>query len=405
MKVFLGAAPGVGKTFEMLNDARRRLAAGADVLVGIVETHGRADTAAQIGELPVLGRQRIDYRGQVIEEFDLDAALARRPRILLLDELAHTNAPGSRHPKRWQDAEELRDAGIEVWTTMNVQHLESLSDPVARITGVRVAETVPDSVLAGADAVVLIDIPPAELLERMRQGKVYRPDQADRALRGFFREGNLAALRELALRRTAERVDADVSGYMRANAIPGPWPSGARVLALVGADDSAEAVVRAARSIADALRGRLLAAHVEVPGADGDVVLAAAGLRLAESLGAQAETLVDAHVPRAILAHARAHNVTHLVMGRARPSLLRRLAGRTLAGVLLREASDFTLHLVPDALARPRPTTLPSFLPRSLRWVAPPALVGFASLVGELLDDTIPDAGMGMLYLVATVAA
>jgi two-component system sensor histidine kinase KdpD len=224
LKVFLGGAPGVGKTWEMLAEARRRAAGGDDVLIGIVETHGRAETQSAIGDLPILPRARLDYRGQVLEEFDLDAALARRPRILLLDELAHSNAPGSRHPKRWQDVEELRDAGIEVWTTMNVQHLESLSEAVARITGVRVAETVPDRVLAEADAVELIDIPPAELIERMRQGKVYRPDQAARALRGFFREGNLAALREMALRRTAERVDADVTGFMRANYISGPWP-------------------------------------------------------------------------------------------------------------------------------------------------------------------------------------
>jgi len=222
LKVFLGAAPGVGKTYEMLAEARRRRAGGADVLIGIVETHGRAETQAAIGELPLLPRARLTYRGQELEEFDLDGALARHPDILLLDELAHTNAPGSRHPKRWQDVEELREAGIEVWTTMNVQHLESLSEAVARITGVRVAETVPDRVLAEADAVELIDIPPAELIERMRQGRIYRPEQASRALRGFFREGNLAALRELALRRTAERVDADVTGYMRANAIAGP---------------------------------------------------------------------------------------------------------------------------------------------------------------------------------------
>ncbi|EFH09269.1 osmosensitive K+ channel His kinase sensor domain protein, partial [Pseudoroseomonas cervicalis ATCC 49957] len=259
LKVFLGAAPGVGKTWEMLAEARRRQAGGADLLVGIVETHGRAETQAQIGSLPVLPRRPLAHRGQALLEFDLDAALERRPAILLLDELAHSNAPGSRHPKRWQDVEELREAGIEVWTTLNVQHLESLSDAVARITGVRVAETVPDAVLAGADAVELIDIPPAELLERLRQGKVYRPDQAARALRGFFREGNLAALREMALRRTADRVEADVTGYMRANAIAGPWPSGDRVLALIGADASAEAVVRQARRIADALRAPLIA--------------------------------------------------------------------------------------------------------------------------------------------------
>ena len=312
-----------------------------------METHGRAETQAQIADLPVLPRARIEYRGQALEEFDLDAALARRPQILLLDELAHTNAPGSRHPKRWMDADELRAAGIEVWTTMNVQHLESLSDAVARITGVRVAETVPDRVLAEADAIELIDIPPAELLERLRQGKVYRPDQAERALKGFFREGNLAALREMALRRTAERVDADVTGWMRANAIAGPWPAGDRVLALVGADATAETVVREARRIADALKAPLVALHVERPNAPEGVDPGPA-LRLAETLGAEAETVVAADLPSAILREARARNATHLVIGRGRPPLWRRLTGRTLSGALLRRATDFTLHLVPD---------------------------------------------------------
>src|SRR4051794_12135819 len=290
LKVFLGAAPGVGKTFEMLVQARRRRLGGGDIVVGLAETHGRAETAAQIGELEVLPRARIDYRGRFLQEFDLDAAQARRPQILLLDELAHTNVPGSRHPKRWMDVEELRQAGIEVWTTMNVQHLESLSEAVARITGVRVAETVPDRVLAEADAVELVDIPPAELLDRMRQGRVYRPDQAERALKGFFREGNLAALRELALRRTADRVDAEVSGYMRANAIAGPWPVGERVLALVGADAAAETVVRQARRIADALRASLVALHVERPGMEEGTDPAPA-LRLAQALGAEVETV------------------------------------------------------------------------------------------------------------------
>ncbi len=233
LKVFLGAAPGVGKIVEMLAEGRRLQEAGRDVLIGLVETHGRAETEAAIGTLPKLPLRAIAYRGQVLFEFDLDAAPLRRPGVLLLDELAHTNAPGSRHAKRWQDVEELRDAGIEVWTAMNVQHLESSAEAVARVTGVRVTETVPDAVLKGADAVELVDIPPAELLERMRAGKIYRPEQAERALRGFFKEGALAALRELALRRTADRVDADVTSWMRRNAVAGPWPVDDRVLALI----------------------------------------------------------------------------------------------------------------------------------------------------------------------------
>ncbi|MBW6402006.1 sensor histidine kinase KdpD [Roseomonas sp. HJA6] len=405
LKVFLGAAPGVGKTWEMLAEGRRRAAGGADVLIGIVETHGRAETQAAIGTLPILPRARLDYRGQVLEEFDLDAALARRPAILLLDELAHTNAPGSRHAKRWQDVEELRAAGIEVWTAMNVQHLESLSEAVARITGVRVAETVPDRVLAEADAVELIDIPPAELIERMRQGRIYRPDQATRALRGFFREGNLAALRELALRRTAERVDADVTGYMRANAIEGPWPAGDRVMALVGGDAAAETVVREARRIADALKAPLLALHVERAGVpqDGDPD---AALRLAERLGAATETVVAADLPAAVLAQARMRNVTHLVIGRGRPSPWRRLTGRSLAAGLLRRATDFTLHLVPDATAAPPGAPRPrGRLPAWLPWIATPLLIAAATLIGAALDGTVPEASLGMVYLVPIVGA
>lgn len=404
LKVFLGAAPGVGKTFEMLTEARRLQAAGVDVAVGLLETHGRAETAAQCGALEVIPRRRVPYRGQVLEEFDPDAALARRPKVLLLDELAHSNAPGSRHPKRWQDADELRAAGIEVWTTMNVQHLESLSEDVARITGIRVQETVPDHVLAEADAVELIDIPPAELQERLRQGKVYRPDQAARALKGFFREGNLAALRQIALRRTAEWVDADVTGYMRANAIAGPWPSGDRVLALIGGDAAAETVVRQARRIADVLRAPLLALHVERMGTV-DRADPAPALRLAESLGAEVETVVAGDLPSAILAHARARNATHLVLGRSRPPLWRRLIGRTLSAALVGDAGAFTLHLIPSPAARPpAPPPRAAGLPGWLGWLAVPLLTAAATGLSLWLDRVMPDGGLGMIYLAAVVA-
>ncbi|MBP0492617.1 sensor histidine kinase [Pararoseomonas indoligenes] len=405
LKVFLGAAPGVGKTYEMLTEARRRALGGTDVVVGLAETHGRAETAAQLSGLEVLPRARLAYRGQVLEEFDLDAALARHPAILVLDELPHSNAPGSRHPRRWQDVEELRAAGIEVWTAMNVQHLESLSDAVARITGVRVAETVPDHVLAEADAVELIDIPPAELLERLRQGKVYRADQAERALRGFFREGNLAALREMALRRTAERVDADVTGYMRANAIAGPWPTGDRVMVLVGGDPAAEGVVRHAQRIAATLRAPLVALHVERPGAArGDP---SAALRFAETLGAETETVVDTDVPRAILAAAAERNVTHLVLGRGRPSLWRRLTGRTLSATLLRRATDFALHLVPDPVGTGRRTAPPPAraVPPWLGRVSVPLIVLAATGIGFGLDGIVAEGALGMVYLAATVAS
>lgn len=400
LKVFLGAAPGVGKTVEMLAEGRRLVEDGRYVLIGLVETHGRAETEAAIGALQRLPLRDISYRGQVLQEFDLDAALARRPGILLLDELAHTNAPGSRHPKRWQDVEELRDAGIEVWTTMNVQHLESSAEAVARVTGVRVAETVPDAVLKGADAVELVDIPPAELLERMRAGKIYRPEQAERALRGFFKEGALAALRELALRRTADRVDADVTSWMRRNAVVGLWPVGDRLLALIPGGAAAEPVLQQARRLADALHAPLLALHVERPGQESDP---AAGIALAQQLGAETEVTTATDLPNAILAHARARRATHIILGRGNPPWWRRVIGQTLIGALTRKAPEFTLHVVPSQVSE-RTAPQPRHLPSWISWFAVPLLVGSATLVCTALDGMVPDAAFGMVYLAAVVA-
>ncbi|MDB5379979.1 MAG: sensor histidine kinase, partial [Rubritepida sp.] len=372
---------------------------GVDVVVGVVESHGRRETEALLEGLEVIPRQEVEYKGHLLAEMDLDAILKRRPQLVLVDELAHTNAPGSRHPKRWQDVEELRDAGIEVWTTMNVQHLESSAEAVARVTGVRVAETVPDSVLAGADAVELVDIPPAELLERMRAGKIYRPEQAERAMRGFFKEGALTALRELALRRTADRVDADVTGWMRRNAVAGPWPVGDRVLALVPGNAPADAVLHQAKRIAVALRAPLLALHVEQPGQSGDP---GPGLALAQQLGAETEVTTASDLPSAILAHARLRNATHIIVGRGNPPLWRRLLGRTLIMALAHRATEFTLHVVPNATARPAAPERP--WPAWTSWFAIPLLVGAATLVCDALDGRVPDAGLGMVYLAAIVA-
>ncbi|WP_431305527.1 ATP-binding protein [Sediminicoccus sp. BL-A-41-H5] len=400
LKVFLGAAPGVGKTVEMLTEARRLREAGTDVLIGLVETHGRAETEAAIGTLPRLPLSAIAYRGQVLHEFDLDAALARRPAILLLDELAHSNAPGSRHAKRWQDVEELRDAGIEVWTTMNVQHLDSSAEAVARVTGVRVAETVPDAVLKGADAVELVDIPPAELLERMRAGKIYRPEQAERALRGFFKEGALAALRELALRRTADRVDADVTSWMRRNAVAGPWPVGDRVLALIPGEGSAEPILQQARRLADALHAPLLALHVEQPGQAEDP---GPGIALAQQLGAETEITTATDLPATIVAHARARRATHIVLGRRTMPWWRSLLGHRLIAALASAAPEFTLHVVPSPVAAPGPSPARAW-PGWVSWLAVPLLVGGATLACMVLDGMVPDAAFGMVYLAAIVA-
>ena len=253
LKVFLGAAPGVGKTFAMLSGARRLSLAHLDVVVGIAETHGRIETEALLDRLEVLPRRTVDYRGTQLSEFDLDAALARHPALLIVDELAHTNVGESRHPKRYLDIEELLAAGIDVWTAVNIQHLESLSDVVSRITGVLVRETVPDTVIDRADEVVVVDVTPAELITRLSEGRIYLPENARRAANGFFKPGNLTALRELALRRTADRVDDQMVDHLRQNAIEGAWPALERILVCVGSDPTSQRVVRAASRLASGL--------------------------------------------------------------------------------------------------------------------------------------------------------
>jgi len=265
LKVFLGAAAGVGKTYAMLEAARARRSEGMDVVIGWVDTHGRVETEALLTGLEILARRPIEYRGTILTEFDLDAALARHPSLILVDELAHTNVPGSRHAKRWQDVQELLDDGINVYTTLNVQHLESLNDVVAQITTVRVRETIPDSVLEQADEVELVDLPPEELLQRLKEGKVYVPDQAQEAIRNFFRKGNLIALRELALRRTADRVDEQMQDYMRDHAITRTWPAAERILVCVRAGPLGVKLVRAARRMAARLRAEWLTVYVETP--------------------------------------------------------------------------------------------------------------------------------------------
>src|SRR5580693_6897382 len=263
--VFFGAAPGVGKTYAMLEAARSERDLKRDVVIGVVETHGRYDTSALVIGLPLLPRAKLAHQGVIVEEFDLDAALARKPGLILIDELAHTNGPGTRHAKRWQDVEELLDAGIDVYATLNVQHIESLNDVVAQVTGVIVRETVPDRVLQEATEIRLIDLPPDELLERMEAGKVYVPEQAERAVENFFRKGNLIALRELALRRTAERVDAQMRVYRTEHGIQRVWPAGERVLVGVSPSPASARLVRATRRMAGSLHAEWIAAYVETP--------------------------------------------------------------------------------------------------------------------------------------------
>src|SRR5258707_4508411 len=263
LKIFLGAAPGVGKTYEMLSAAKAKSREGFDVVVGVVETHGRRETEALLDGLELIPRRPVDYKGHHLAEMDLDAILKRRPQLVLVDELAHSNAPGSRHPKRYLDVEELIGAGIDVFTTLNIQHVDSLNDVIARITRIRVRETVPDSILDQADDIEVIDLAPGDLIQRLREGKVYVPHQAERAIRHYFSPGNLTALRELALRRTAQRVDEQLLSHMRAHAISGPWAAGERVLVCISEAPSTAGLIRSARRAADHLRAPWTAIYVE----------------------------------------------------------------------------------------------------------------------------------------------
>src|ERR1700728_3032068 len=320
LRIYFGSSAGVGKTYAMLAAARKLKSEGRDVVVGVVETHGRSETAALLEDMELLSLKTLPYRSRELSEFDLDAALKRQPALILVDELAHSNVQGQRHPKRWQDVEELLGAGIDVFTTPNVQHLESLNDVVGGITQVRVWETVPDTVFDDAEEGVLVDIPAEELLERLKAGKVYVPHQAERAANNFFRKGNLMALRELALRRTADRVEGDVQAYRVDKSIGSVWETGSALLTCVGPDAGAERVVRAAARLAGQLSAEWHAIYVETPGLQRlppvrrEKILGT--LNLAKELGATTAVIADADVANSVIAYARSHNLSKLVIGR-----------------------------------------------------------------------------------------
>lgn len=410
LKVFLGMSPGVGKTYEMLRAARRRKAEGGDVLVGVVETHGRKETQALLRGMEVLPRKPIEYKGHTLLEFDIDAALARRPALLLVDEYAHSNAPGSRHPKRWQDVEELLKAGIDVWTTLNVQHLESLVEVVWRITGVRQRETVPDVALSQADEIELIDITPAELRERMAEGKVYLPDTARVAADRFFKVENLTALRELALRRAAQTVDDQLVGAMKAAGVEGPWAAGERILVLVGPDASAGALVRAGRRLSDMMMDApWTVAHVERPNARSPTAAESQKVRevlkLAEQLGGSTVTLTGDDLVGCVLDYARRNNVTQIVVGKRKRR--RRPFERNLIRALLDEASGAAVHVITEtAEVAEAPATKPSA--SSFAWTGHGAALGLvlvASGVAYVLDRYVQSANLAMVYLLSVLVA
>jgi two-component system sensor histidine kinase KdpD len=412
LKVFLGMAPGVGKTYEMLRAARRRKAEGGDVVVGVVETHGRRETQALLRGLEVMPRAPIDYKGRTLLEFDLDGAIARRPELLLVDEYAHDNVPGSRHAKRWQDVEEILAAGIDVWTTLNVQHLESLLEVVWKITGVRQRETVPDSALSRADEIELIDITPSELRERMAEGKVYMGDTARLAAERFFKPENLTALRELALRRAAQTVDDQLQGAMRRAGVQGPWAAGERILVLVGPDANAAALVRAGKRLSDMMDAPWMVAHVERPNAPAPPPLSSArlneALKLADQLGASAVVLTGDDLVDAVLDYARLNNITQIVVGKSTKGR-RPLLRRSLIAALLDEAQGAAVHVItepsevePAAPARTRAHW------REWPWLqhlGALAFVGVAAAVAALTDRYTDHADLAMIFMVGVLVS
>ena len=393
LKIFFGFAAGVGKTYAMLLAARERRAENIDVLVGLVETHGRKETAALLEGLESLPPKTIEHRGTQLSEFDLDAALRRKPSVILVDELAHTNAPGSRHPKRWQDIEELREAGIDVYTALNVQHLESLNDDIGQIAGIRVWETVPDTVFEGADEVELVDLPPDELLLRLKEGKVYLPQQAEEAVRHFFRKGNLIALRELALRQTASQVDSQMLDYREGHAIREVWQVSERILVCVGPNALAERLVRAGKRFAAGLRGEWIVAYVETPelqrlaAEKRDSVLRI--LRLAEQLGAEAVTLSAPNMSEAIIRFCNERNVTKIVIGKPGRRGWRRWLLGSVVDTLISEAHNINIYL----LGSPQPGGGEPALARHRANPQPP--------LREILGKRKPGYYRGYLWAVA----
>ncbi|MCC6847772.1 MAG: DUF4118 domain-containing protein [Deltaproteobacteria bacterium] len=358
LRIFMGAAPGVGKTYAMLEAARERQREGVDVAVGVVETHGRAETEALLAGLEVIPKRAIAYRGRTFYEMDLDAILARRPQIVLVDELAHTNVEGSRHPKRWSDVEELLDAGIDVYSTINIQHVESLNDVVARITGVRVRETVPDGILERADEIKLVDLPPEDLIRRLEEGKVYLGDGAERALANYFTPGNLTALRELVLRHAAERVDDEMQAYMRAHAVSGVWAVTERILVGISDGPLAERLVRAARRLAARRRVEWLAVFVETPAFARRSEAAKAGLaktlRLAERLGGEPVTITGERVADELVRYARERNVTEIVLGKPDRSWWRTLLSSSPIRDVIDRSGEIDVRLITGELGEAR---------------------------------------------------
>lgn len=410
LNVFLGAAPGVGKTYAMLEAAHERQRDGVDVVVGIVETHGRQETAALLRGLEQLPLRRVAYRERVFNELDVDEILKRRPQLVLVDELAHSNVPGSRHEKRYQDIEEIRAAGIDVYTALNIQHLESLNDVVAQITRVKVRETVPDAVLAQADSIEVVDIAPEDLIKRLKEGKVYVPDQAAKAVHHFFAPGNLTALRELALRKAADQVDGQMLSYMQSHAIAGPWPTRDRIMVCISPSPLMPRLVRTARRIAERRRAPWIVLYVETPIhdrlSDAEKTQINRALTLAEEFGAEVVTVAGSNVPAEIIRQARQRNVTEIVVAQShRSRLVNRLRG-TLTDRLVELGDGINIHVITGSPAAESwlEVTRARLASMRLNGLTPAALIS-ASAVGliKAAETWMPPSSIPLLILMAVL--
>jgi two-component system, OmpR family, sensor histidine kinase KdpD len=408
LKIFLGAAPGVGKTYEMLQAAQAKRREGVDVVIGVVETHGRRETEVLLAGLESIPRRRTDYKGRTLEEMDLDRILLRRPQLVLVDELAHTNAPGGRHPKRYIDVEELLAAGIDVYTTLNIQHVESLNDVVAQITRIRVRETVPDSILDRADDIEVVDLSPEDLIQRLKEGKVYLPHQAERAVRHYFKAGNLTALRELALRRTAQRVDEQMLTYMRQHAIIGPWAAGERVLVCVSEAPDGAGLVRYAKRLADRLHAPWTALYVETPRyhrlSEQERDRIADGLRLAEKLGGEAITIPGGRIADDVVGYAQTNNITHIVLGKSERSRWFEMLHGSVVHDLVRRAGNISVHVIAGGGEGPVPAKTVATRERSegvdpRPYVATVAIIIAALGVGMALRQFLSVQNIGLVFL------
>jgi two-component system sensor histidine kinase KdpD len=411
LKIFLGYAAGVGKTYAMLEAAHQRKEEGIDVVIGYVETHNRLETEALLKGLEVTPYKQVSYRNVHIPEMDIDAVLARKPQLVLVDELAHTNAPDSRHAKRFQDVEELLSAGISVYTTLNIQHIESLNDVVAQITGTKVRETIPDRVIDEVTEIELIDLPPEELLKRLKNGKVYIPEQAERAIQKFFRQGNLTALRELSMRRAAERVDDQMRAYMETQAIPGPWPAGECLLVCINAGTLSERLVRTTRRLADELKAEWFAVYVETPDQASmsqeqqDRVTNI--LRLAEELGAHSVNLPGRSVTETILEYARRHNVTKIIAGKPLRSRWLEVLRGSVVDQLIRQSGPIDVYVVSSETEPAIEKTIEAWRPHHPlhRYLWGLALVVAATTVSALITPFISPTNLVVVYLLSVVLA